>query len=260
MEHSAGPPKTLPVDAADLADRWRRARLAALRSLVAWEPEADELTLLGRLTTAEDSHEDPVSESEEAVDRAVLINSYRLGQSLRRYLGRPLTLEEVAELLPRLGLPCVAAPFAIHEDHARLERVGCPQGQLEGTCDYFRDAISGLVHGLGEELHHARHRSVGHGDPQCVDVIYRDAESLHRFGAIPPSMQETLDQVVASVCRFDSRRRVRFLGLSEGVLYFQAEIAGAPELAVAPAVQREVARRLPTIRLVEVTPRPVLAD
>lgn len=234
--------------AADLGDRWRRARLAALRAFVADPAETDEMALLTR-ALAVDANE---------VSRRVFDNSLRLGQSFARFAGHELALGELPELLLALGSPCLQGAWraCASEPALTLTRDGC--GAV-GACDYWREAIDGLVLGVTGGIRLARHQSQGHGGARCEDVVYIDPESPLRFGSIPDEMQDGLARVRASARRFDASVDVVFLGVSEGVLLYQLKKNGcASELDVASMVERGLRKRFPDLALREISPRPVL--
>lgn len=245
---SASARDVAPELAADLGDRWRRARLAALRALVTDPDESDELALLPRALAVDASE----------VSRRVFDNSLRLGQSFARFTGHELALGELPDLLMALGSPCLQGAWreCASEPALTLVRDGCA---AVGACDYWREAIDGLVLGITGGIRHARHQSQGHGGDRCEDVVYVDPESSLRFGSIPDEMQDGLSRVRASARRFDASVDVVFLGVSEGVLLYQLNKNGcAGELDVASTVERGLRKRFPDLALREISPRPVL--
>lgn len=235
--------------AADLADRWRRARRAALRSLLTEAgDDEDEVALLTR-ALAVDAAE---------TYRRVFDNSLRLGQGFARYFGAELPLGALPDLLSALGSPCLQGDWRGHDEEPALllSREGCAS---VGACDFWREAIDGLVLGVTGGIRHARHVSRGHGGAACVDVLYLDPESSLRFGEIPETMREGLERVRATARRFDSRVDVTFLGVSEGVLLYQLVKNGcSTELDVKSVVESGLRKRFPDLALREISPRPVL--
>ncbi len=239
----------------DLAPRFRHARRAALRSLL---PEADGTESDDDLL-AQALARDPVG-----AGKAVFDNSLKLGTAFARFYDKEFTLGELPEVLDALGVPCLGGVWRPAEgEPARiLERAGCAGGALgPATCDWWREAIDGLVLGITGGIMHARHESVGHGDARCVDVVYVRPESPMRFGPIPPELRETLDRVCRLARVFDSTVQVNFLGISEGTLSYQAKKSGCGGgIAVSALVEREVHRRFPELALMDVSPRSVLAE
>lgn len=192
-------------------------------------------------------------------ERARFDVSRLLGASLARYLRRPLGLAAWREILPRLSSPCLRGAVVVDEGGGVvLRRGGCAEA---GRCDAWREAIAGLVLGAGDGVLVARHRSRGHGDAECVDVLYTDAEHGPRFGAVPPAMRDPVAEAARSLARFGVR--VRFVGLSEGTLYYvhaDARGCAGDTPSVELAVEREIRRRLPGLAVRDVSPRPVLLE
>lgn len=237
----------------ELAERWRRARRAALREVVPGATGAeDDDQLLAQALARDDA----------GTLRKVFDKSQKLGDSFSRFFRIELTLDDLPEALARLSTPCaVGAWTAVPGEPAlRLERPGCPVAALGGlACDFWREAVNGLVLGLGGEVRHARHASQGRGGASCIDVLYVNPQSPHRFGPIPAPMLEPLAGAARLAKRFDSRVEVEFLGLSEGVLYYQERRRGCgSELSASTQLERALHRQFPDLVLRELSPRAVL--
>jgi hypothetical protein len=234
----------------DLASRWRRARLASLRAI---DPQApDGISDDERLERA-------LAVDAEGAQRAVFDNSLRLGGSFARFAGRELGLDELPELLGSFPVRCLAGAWRASPDEpgAYLERSGCPSAAA-GACDWWREAISGLVLGVTGGILHARHESRGHGDARCVDVVFLRARAPLRFGPIPEPMRPALERVRRLARAFDALAEVAFVGLSEGTLFYElTEPAVAGGIGVRSLVERELHRRLPALAVREITPRAV---
>jgi hypothetical protein len=115
--------------------------------------------------------------------------------------------------------------------------------------------------GLGEEARFARHRSLGHGDIHCLDVLYPVSEGTHRFGEIPKEMMEKLSHLSEPF----SRTGISFngVGFSEGTLYFRVEgthLCGPGRNLLLDQWRRKVGKDLPNIHLVDITPRSVFEE
>lgn len=251
----------------DLAGRWRRARHDALLAVFAEHP-ASKPELAG------DPGDEALLRRALALDvdlalRKVFDNSRRLGEGFRRFYGRSLELPELPMALGILGqtdAACLAGSFTTADDEPALEltRDGCQWADHGApACNWWREAINGLILGLTGDLRHARHASRGHGDPCCVDAIHADPESRRRFGPIPDDLRQGLADVARMVVSFDSTARVEFLGVSEGVLYYQLPASCGVDrsrIRPQPLLERGVQRRFPQLALREVTPRSVLTE
>ncbi len=247
--------QSLPTTAAamhealvDLADRWRRARDAALRALVPAHTEPESL-----LATA-------LARAPDEAQRRVFDNSLRLGRGFARTFGVALSLEQLRDSFPHLGVPCLHGTLRDIDAAFYLERNGCANEALgPAACDFMREAINGLVLGITGDVRHARHESRGRGGERCVDLLHEDPESALRFGPIPEATREVLASVTRTARAFDSASEVTFLGISENVLTYRIDRRTGPgEVNVRTLVERSVRRKLPGLSLREISPRPVI--
>jgi hypothetical protein len=200
----------------DLAQRWRRARIAALQlGVKARQLESEEL-LLAQVAL----------EDQGPVLRAVFDNSRKLGISHACHFGIVWELSDFRSVLPELGVPCVIGAWETRENSLVLNRVGC-KGAHESQprafyCDYWREAIDGLVMGVSEDERFVRHASRGHGDETCTDVFFKDVPVTQKqpllYAPISETMQNSLDEIRTRLLGL--RAEVEFKGISEGTLYY----------------------------------------
>ena len=198
----------------------------------------------------------------DAVIRAAFDNGLKLGEGFRRTYHLDLPLADLAALLPALGVPCLERDWRRVDGEAALlgERSGCEDGGAHPrACEYWREAVEGLILGATGAVRHARHRSVGAGDGRCVDVLHVDPRSPLRFGAIEPAIAPSLAAAVAHVRALDSRAEITVLGQSEGVVYFTSNDGAGRQLDGGAVFVRAMARRAPGVRLYELKARAVLA-
>lgn len=256
----------------DLARRFRRARRAALeatlgsradddrdaRELSAVDVPAGDRVEGSRAPWSETAPLERVSDEDaERALRAVYDYSRALGQSFRRYYRVDLPLRDLARILPRLGMPCAGGAFRL-EDGPICRRVsaGCePPPPGARACDYFREALAGLVAGISSGVFYARHESRGRGGDTCVDVLYAHPQSPARFGPLPDDVRALLADVCRSARLFDSTVHIEGLGVAEKTLYYTASRSGAPgDPALKNRVERAVAREFPDLEPREASP------
>lgn len=240
----------------ELALRWRHARRAALRKVLP-DSTADtpDDALLADALTADAA----------GAQRAVFDNSLRLGRGYAAVEGSMATFADLATTLPELGVPCAARTARAPDDGSAamyLERDACPAAAHGASgCDFFREALAGLVLGMSDGILHTRHESVGHGGARCVDAVYLDPEWRERHGTIPDELRPGLEAALATLKMFDSRARVELLGVAEGTLHYVVKSAGgAGTLHVGGTLERLIRRRAPALSLREVSPRAVFTD
>ena len=135
----------------DLAARWRRARRAAVElGAPACRGEREETRALAAVSPARRA----------AVEEAVFRNSWRLGRSAAERFGAVQGVEAMATLLAALGEPPCLAPVTWVEEGRRVchRRRGCSANPDADPflCDAWREAIDGLVCGLGDGVRFAQ--------------------------------------------------------------------------------------------------------
>lgn len=237
----------------DLPQCWLRARAAALHRFAPGSlPELE----LVKAVSPEDWGQALL---------AVFDNSLRLGRSCAQFVGGELDLTQLSECLARVAAPCLRQAFEpLPLRASQALRPPCSEGPTVGAryCDYWREALGGLVLGLSDgHVRHTRHRSAARGASACLDQLYTDPESAYRHGPIPEALEAGLAAVSASFARLAGGSTVRFLGLSEQHLCYRIEgdTAAGGALALSAMLERAVRRRFPELELIDSLPRAVFA-
>jgi len=243
-------------DVADFDRRWRLARFSAIGACLGesapsgWsdlsEPEAISLV--------------PVEKAEHLLT-LVFDQCRRLGQGVVRHFGLVWELADLREVLSLSGSACMSGQWRSHQDAIVLERTGCDgvRGAGRLLCDYWREAVDGLVTGTGEEERLARHASVGHGDFTCTDVLYRDtaAASSPRWAPVTHEVSSALKATIEQMAR--SGLRVELKGIAEGTLFYTLEsatgaVCGTGGKLVRETFARAVETRFPGLQSRDITP------
>ncbi len=239
----------------DLALRFGRARRAALEAVT------------GALATADGDEAWQVrlatSVAKEALLRRVYDHALTLGRGFVRYHGgTPVSAEALPALLGALDCPCVGGDWTATDGGLVHERPGCEHGVGgPALCDYWREAIGGLVHGLTDGVLHARHASVGRGQSSCRDALYDEPEGPLRYGPVPASTLAAVDAAKVAAHLLAPDVRVRVFGVLEDELCVGLEQNGCDPDADAQRqhVLSLFHRYLPGLTLRDVSPRAVLA-
>lgn len=201
----------------------------------------------------------PPNRREEAL-HGVFERSLVLGRGFCAFFGVEPRLDQLPNALARLNVDCAKRLFSTggEDPSLSLRRAGCPFSELGAfACDYFHEALQGLVSGLVRGTCYARHRSQGHGDAECIDVLHRPGSSL-AYGPIMPDMAAGLRAVELGLRTIDSRSRITFLGLSQGVLFYRVHQPHDGQISLKTYVARSLRRRFPALTLREVCSRSVL--
>lgn len=246
--------------------RWKLARMSAiLESLEECQPSGfnreDEWNLIK--SVSEQEHE--------LLLRRVFDNSRKLGLSAVRHFGITLDSEEICSILESSGSPCVRGRWRAYrgdleesDNDARvLKRTACGSSEAPSKvhCDYWREAVDGLVMGVGDVERFARHSSLGNGDPECLDVIYleepRKNDHRIRWGKIPSEVSAKLKPLLE---RFERMKVSLCLdGYSESILYYHLDVeegvlCGAGGKLLHGSVQKEVLAVLPGMKVQDTGP------
>lgn len=261
----------------DLARRWMLARCAALRSLLGEvDPGLDEASLV-RMAAARDP---------DAASKQVFDYSRALGLGFRRYYRIDLTLVDLSDILPALGVPCHARGFARSETEPAWCSAGlaCCAPPETALCAHWRESIHGLVGGISSGVCYSRIESPGTGGAGCVDLLHVDPQTPLRFGPIGADLQAGLDAVTALIHRINPSAKVEFFGMVDGALHYRLQasrgacgscadlpsadadlldlvgLASDPRggLDVGTVLTHSLRRRFPNLRLCDASPRPVL--
>lgn len=256
----------------DFNQRWLKARTSALCK--AFEKsenslQSSEAELFGQyfMQVAAASPEEGIKKKDLLL-RLVFDHSRLLAMSLSKFLGVTFEIQDFQDLLEKSEIPCVQGQWDSRKTAKVLSRQGCDFCSKSGAyaCDYWREALDGLVMGLGDKERLARHASVRHGDGACLDVFYFDPpeeneDTSQAWGPIPEAMAAKLLEICGD---FESKMKTAVLlkGLREGVLYFEFKsstdtLCSGGQILVS-AFQRKIQKYFPVLRIQEVTPRAVL--
>lgn len=258
----------------DFKSRWTSARVAALKSVLgdqcARSNENFDLNLNLDLDEERALLMRVRAEQRELVLRAVFDFSRKLGVGFSRYFGISLEIQDLAEILPLSGSPCFQGNWQRHNEAYLNLRRGCADERLLGAfgCDFWREALDGFIMGSSDEARLARHRSLGHGDGDCADILFEDSglgpqQGQHR-GVIPESFAQGLEVIARNFS--EKQITVKWDGYSEGVLYYRLEAAGAKPLCGAGGglmhgvFKAEVQRFFPGIKVRDSAPLAVIGD
>lgn len=261
-------------DRSEFSERWKKARIAGIFSILA-RLQADGESEFDLLKAARDVE----PKEQDLILRGVFDNSRKLGLGATRYFGVTWEISDIVELLPFASSPCFSQVWRECDQVQVLRRAGCGVfGQLgRFGCDYWREAVDGLVMGVGDGERFSRHSSLGHGDVECVDVLYVEnplpefavsdrgkrgiQRSGRKFGRLPDELLQRLEPIRK---RYESTGlRLALEGLSEGTLFYRLEsgdgsICGAGGKLLHESFAREVSRVSPALRIKDVGPLAVL--
>lgn len=224
----------------------------------------DEEALLGRLQ----------GDARDQVLRRVFDQSRKFGLNASKFLGLTFEASDLGEILGKSDISCLGGIWKSHNAAFVYTRPGCASFKNLGRlgCDYWREALDGLVMGVGENERIARHRSLGHGDAECVDIIFTETFTLPRvvrsgsssdirtelkYGEIPGEILEKLEPVVH---RFKKMKiELVLAGISEGTLYYRLDpekgvLCGAGGKLMHDTFLRDTKKLFPDLLVSDVSP------
>lgn len=205
----------------ELSQRWQRARISAIGKISGDSSEEEFLQLADCLS----------EEQFESLLKAIFLNSRNLGLSYKKAHNLYWEKSDFVQHLHRMGSPCFQGKWTANDKTISLVRDGCADGRCLGAryCQYWREALDGLVMGICEDLAFVRYSSINSGETQCEDVIYDDEasqtdgiwKSPHRWGMLPDGVRDALGSVRETFR--EMKVELTFLGLSENNIYYKIE-------------------------------------
>lgn len=206
----------------DLGARWKVAREYAFREVLKSRVREDEFLL------------DINSLEEEKFDellKSVFLNSRNLGRSYQKSKNLSWEKSDFATYAGRLGSPCFQGTWETKPSAQVLNRKGCTSGRQIGHryCQYWREAIDGLVVGISDEVGFVRNSSVAVNDDECIDVFFDEESSptdaiwsnSNKWGALPENLRIDLEAIQQKFS--EMKIDLKFLGLSEKNLLYKLE-------------------------------------
>jgi hypothetical protein len=240
------------IEVKDFHRRWRAARVAALKQVLPSAsdfPTAAEAALLQQL---------PPEQHEEAL-KAVYYNARKLGHSTLRYFALLWDEDDVHDVLSVAEAPCLQGQWTMEGRGFAVERGGCETAQRCGAlyCDYWNEAIDGLLMGLGDQVRHHRRRSAGHGDELCRDVFSARTQRESAYGPLPDHLASFFHKLERRFA--PDHFQVKFVGYAAGVMYYEAVTrgGGCSQKIWRTLLQSAVAKVHPTLRLQDISPTSV---
>lgn len=206
----------------DLAARWKMARESAFRNVTA-ETKTEKVIFAGLNDLEESKFEDLL--------KLVFLNSRNLGISYQKAKNFVWERDDFVLFLQELGSPCLQGSWERRPTAAVLSRHGCESGRTLGqrSCQYWREAIDGLVMGISDEVGFARNQSICTQHDDCVDVFYEEEASLtdaiwgntNRWGLLPDSVKSDLAAIEKKYREL--KIDLKFLGIKEKDLFYKLE-------------------------------------
>lgn len=246
------------IDVEDFSVRWKRARLGAIRKFLQNEPpkDSEELGLL------ENGSDGDLSE----LLKSVYYNSRKLGLSALSHYNLLWELSDLPGVFENTRIPCFFGEWS-EEGTGRktLRRFGCEAFKRCGSkaCDFYREAVDGLLVGVGDEVRHVRHASLGHGDAACVDVFFARRSGEPVYLPIPAEILIVLEPIRSQLEAEHVPLRVTFKGYAEGTVYAEVVLgrsgcsAGAEEADICLKLINAVREKLPHLNIQNSAPTSV---
>lgn len=248
----------------DLSDRWQRARETACNKIFAIRKREDEF-LLDLNILDEQQFEDLL--------KSLFLNSRNLGLSYQKSKNLTWEKSDFNKFASRLGSPCLSGDWELKPTAHVLSRDGCDAGKSMGRryCQYWREAIDGLVTGISDDVGFVRNSSVSVNDHKCIDVFFDDESSptdaiwtnSNKWGALPESIKADLDRIQQKFN--DMKIDLKFLGLSEKNLLYKLEpkenlTCGSAGTIYRSQLEKLVKEKFPDFNLKDASPVAVYGE
>lgn len=206
----------------ELRERWFRSRVAALKKIFNQVLSEDDFFLNINLQSEEDF---------EQLLKLIFLNSRNLGISYQKLYQLTWEKKDFTVFLKKLGSPCLLGDWDEKNTAHVLSRNGCNQGKLSGSryCQYWREAIDGLVVGISDDVGFVRNSSIAAGDETCIDVFFDEEanptdaiwNNSDKWGVLPEEIKLELSKIEQKF--LEMKIDLKFLGLSEKNLTYKLE-------------------------------------
>lgn len=251
----------------DLKTRWFKARQA----VVGCEDE-----FLKNIHQQNDS-------KYEQILKKIFLNSRNLGRGYQKKYELSWELTDIQKHFSDLDVSCLQGQWVKKNKALVLTRNGCNNIKLSSqphrVCQYWREAIDGLVMGLCEQERFARHKCItvnntnnenetcdyiSRENTLCEDVFYIEEEkNMYQWGQLPAQMQPQLVQLQE---KFQNLKvKLTFLGLTEKQLFYRLESGEVSSCGTAGVIFKNLLKNnidkiFPNIVLKDASPMAVIAE
>lgn len=240
----------LKTDIPSLVSAYTKVRMEALRATL--KPHDHESMALDKAEWLDETEK-------EQVLRHIFDASRTFGLLIAETEGHSWNMEKIMQFIRQSHIACVNRPWQLESQRScwMLERSGCSNKPSRFRCAYWREAIDGLVMGVGDRARYARYCSLGFGEQECVDILYDCEHTDKQWGTIPEPIWQS---VQGTVDLFQERGiALNFYGYSEGTLFYdlKGSVHGLRYHFLTETLQRKISQVLPEVSLVDITPRAV---
>ncbi len=249
--------------------RWAAARRSALIRVLA---ERDHESVDPEISAS--FSEDKLWEQLHATDqdaalKQVFLHSRKLGQSAVQHYQLQWELSDLHQVLKGSYIPCTMGQWKKNEQAWVATQTYCSAPRIYGNfiCNYWREAIDGLIMGVGENERIARHSSMGHGDEICLDVYFEDAPTKEpgglRWGAIPDNMVSPLEDIKEWLS--SQGVTLHWHGYAENTIFYSMSLPDKPICGSTAAIwhnrlYKKVHTEFPDVRMQDAAPLAVYAE
>lgn len=133
------------------------------------------------------------------------------------------TIEEIREILPITGIPCILGFWMPGKNNEIfiLKHYSCNSSPNLLKCRYWYNAINGLITGLSDIVSFARHESIGNEDNSCTNIIFNSKYTDQFWKDIPPEISKKIKYLTMHLSTFGIN--LKFEGYADGTLFYHLE-------------------------------------
>lgn len=210
------------------------------------------------------SYQDISKDEQDILLRRIFDFSRIFGLEIFKKEKLSLNLEKIVSIIKNLNIGCVSGDFIKTSDSSfSVKRKSCPySADKELICLYWREALDGLIMGLGDSERYSRHKSIKYGlNDSCVDVFY-DSEKIDL----------SKDKVPEEILKCIEKKKIKLaekgievlpLGFSEKTLFYtikdlKSDLNAFRRRFVRESFEKSFEKKFPFIELFEMSPRAVI--
>jgi hypothetical protein len=211
------------------------------------------------------SYPDITNEEKDILLRKIFDFSRIFGLEVLKSEKGVLSFEKVVEIIKSLNIGCISGNWekSQEEDSVTIKRKTCPyNADKELICLYWREALDGLVMGLGDTERYSRHKSLKYGlNDSCVDVIYDSSKIDLSKDKVPAEILKCLEKKEAKLA--EKGIKVIPIGFNERTFFYtlkdlNTEISPFRRKYLRESLEKSLEKKFPFIELVEMSPRAVI--
>ncbi|MFN8671584.1 MAG: hypothetical protein U0457_05780 [Candidatus Sericytochromatia bacterium] len=202
------------------------------------------------------------TENLETLLRKIFDESRFLGLKQRK--NNILNLEEIISFISSLEIDCFNREIQQKDNYLSLEKKDCfYKNQNSYICTYWKEALDGLIMGLGDQERYSRYRSIKYGkNKTCIDAFYYENNRELQYGEVP---EKIINFIIRKNKKYsENNLQIKPLGLNENTFFYNikdsSEISPFRKKFIIEAFEKTFRKNFPDFIPFENSPKAVIEE